>query len=355
MMFIGTLRKKIASLFLGIRKFGVSLGLFLAVALAGGSVAASFFVPTKALGVFLSAVGCFAAGWVFAVFLSRSVQLGASERETNESLRAQLADKTEANARLENEIAGLRSENRRLERQRIDINAVRPVLKLGLMEAEMSIKDVKIAWMNDFDEGGLFSSATRSQYVGVLQRSFKATYGVDLSKLRVREDGDCLRVAGISAESLGFKDDETEWLVRQTQKYTLKETSETAGGPMPVPNPATGFKSGDKYYEIDKQSSFEGSIDLNATAEASGRQERELRTRLNKGIGEEFRNMNGYIREMAQGFIGVLLAPVKKPVVFIETPLTEIENDPCWLALENYAKEYNRKLDSGSTIAGELE
>ena len=354
MMFIGTLRKKIASLFLGIRKFGVSLGLFLAVALAGGSVAASFFVPTKALGVFLSAVGCFAAGWVFAVFLSRSVQLGASERETNESLRAQLADKTEANARLENEIAGLRSENRRLERQRIDINAVRPVLKLGLMEAEMSIKDVKIAWMNDFDEGGLFSSATRSQYVGVLQRSFKATYGVDLSKLRVREDGDCLRVAGISAESLGFKDDETEWLVRQAQKYTLKETSETAGGPMPVPNPATGFKSGDKYYEIDKQSSFEGSIDLNATAEASGRQERELRTRLNKGIGEEFRNMNGYIREMAQGFIGVLLAPVKKPVVFIETPLTEIESDPKWFALEDYAKEYNRKLDSVPAIVGEF-
>ena len=354
MMFIGTLRKQIASLFLGIRKFGVSLGLFLAVALAGGSVAASFFVPTKALGVFLSAVGCFAAGWVFAVFLSRSVQLGASERETNESLRAQLADKTEANARLENELAGLRSENRRLERQRIDINAVRPVLKLGLMEAEMSIKDVKIAWMNDFDEGGIFSSATRSQYVGVLQRSFKATYGVDLSKLRVREDCDCLRVAGISAESLGFKDDETEWLVRQAQKYTLKETSETAGGPMPVPNPATGFKSGDKYYEIDKQSSFEGSIDLNATAEASGRQERELRTRLNKGIGEEFRNMNGYIREMAQGFIGVLLAPVKKPVVFIETPLTEIESDPKWFALEDYAKEYNRKLDSVPAIVGEF-
>ena len=355
MMFIGTLRKKINSLFLGIRKFGVSLGLFLAVALAGGSVAASFFVPTKALGVFLSAVGCFAAGWVFAVFLSRSIQLGASERETNESLLAQLTDKTEANARLENEIAGLRSENRRLERQRIDINAVRPVLKLGLMEAEMSIKDVKIAWMNDFDEGGLFSSATRSQYVGVLQRSFKATYGVDLSKLRVREDGDCLRVAGISAESLGFKDDETEWLVRQAQKYTLKETSETAGGPMPVPNPATGFKSGDKYYEIDKQSSFEGSIDLNATAEASGRQERELRTRLNKGIGEEFRNVNGYIREMAEGFIGVLLSPVKKPVVFVETPLAEIERDPKWLALEDYAKEYNRKLDSGPAIAGELE
>ena len=346
MMFIGTLRKKIASLFLGIRKFGVSLGLFLAVALAGGSVAASFFVPTKALGVFLSAVGCFAAGWVFAVFLSRSVQLGASERETNESLRAQLADKTEANVRLENEIAGLRSENRRLERQRIDINAVRPVLKLGLMEAEMSIKDVKIAWMNDFDEGGLFSSATRSQYVGVLQRSFKATYGVDLSQLRVREDGDCLRVAGISAESLGFKDDETEWLVRQAQKYTLKETSETAGGPMPVPNPATGFKSGDKYYEIDKQSSFEGSIDLNRTHEASEKQEAELADRIDKGIGAEFQNVNAYIRDMAQRFLRVLLAPAGKAIVFEDTPLAEIAEKPEWVLLEDFAEGYNRQLDA---------
>ena len=76
---------------------------------------------------------------------------------------------------------------------------------------------------------------------------------------------------------------------------------------------------------------------------------------MNKGIGEEFRNMNGYIREMAQGFIGVLLAPVKKPVVFIETPLTEIESDPKWFALEDYAKEYNRKLDSVPAIVGELE
>lgn len=355
MMFIGVLRKKIASLIFGVRKFGVSLGLFLAVALAGGSVAASFFVPTKVLGVFLSAVGCFAAGWVFAVFLSRTVQLGASERETNESLRSQLADKTETNARLENEIADLRTEKLRLERQRIDINAIRPVLKLGLMEADMSIKDVKTAWMNDFDSGGLFSSATRSQYVGVLQRSFKATYGVDLSKLRIREDGDCLRVAGISAESLGIKDDETEWIVRQIQKYRLKEISETSGGPMPVPNPTTGFKSGETYYEIDKSAPFEGLIDLNATADASGRQEKELRDRLNRGIGEEFRNVNSYIRDMAGGFIRVLFAPVKKPVVFVETPLSEIESNPEWLALENYAKEYNRKLDSGSTIAGELE
>ena len=348
----GIVRKKLASIILDVHRLAAMAGLFLAVALAGASVAGSFFVPTKALGVLLSSVGCFAAGWLFSVFLAKTVRLGSKERDAAAALAVQRAE----NERLQNEMAELRAEKKRLESQRIDINAVRPVLKLGLMEADMSIKDVKIAWQNDFDNGhmieldALDNGPKRSQYVGVLQRSFKATYGVDLAKLRIREDDDCLRVAGIVPESLGFKNDRTTWLLRQIQTFRLKRFDETSGVPMPVADISTGFKSGDYFYEIDREKPFDGILDLNQTAAASETQEKELRGRINNGIGEEFRNVNGYIRDMAEGFVRILLAPVKKPIVFEPTPLKEIEKESGWLVLEDFAKDYNKRLEAPSPL-----
>lgn len=199
--------------------------------------------------------------------------------------------------------------------------------------------------MNDFDAGGMFSSATRSQYVGVLQRSFKAAYGVDLGKVRFREGSDCIRVAGIATESLGFKDDETVWLLQQTQKYKLKGTSLTSGGPIPVADAATGFAAGDNYWEIDRDESFEGGLDLNTTRDQAKAQEDELRKRINLGVGSEFQNINSYIRDMVKGFLGFLLAPVNKPLLFVETPVEELEGKAGWLALEDFAKGYNNRLD----------
>lgn len=336
--------RKLTDLFLDVHRFSAKAGLFLAIALAGVSIAGSCFVPTKVLSILLSAMGCFASGWFFASFLTKTMHLGFEERDADEALAAQ----REENAKLQSEVAELRAKNRRLEKQRIDINDVRPIIKLGLMEADMTVKDVKIEWMDDdFEKEGLIESirhARRSQYVGVLQRSFKAVYGVDLAKLRIREDDDCLRVAGIAPESLGMKDDESKWLLRQVQRYRLKTTSKIAESAVPNADVSTGFFADDKYYEIDRKASFEGILDLNRTAEPSNAQEKELRERINNGIGEEFRNVNGYIREMAEGFVRILLAPVKKPVVFIATPMAEIDDSSSWLLLEAFAKDWNRRL-----------
>ena len=359
-MILAFLANPFSSLRRGVNKLVARIGLFAAIALAGGSVAGSFFVPTKAVGVFLAAIGCFAAGWMFCAFFAKAIGLAKEEGSSEKKLEEELRKTKEAKASAENRAAELENENARLKNQRIDINAVRPVLKLGLVEAEMSVKDVKVAWMNDFDSEGMgpiksIYHATRSQYVGVLERSFKAAYGVDLMKLKIREEDNRIRVVGIEPESLGFKDDETTWLVRQTQTYRLKATNETDGGPMPAADPATGFKSGEKYYEIDRAQPFKGSLDLNKTATFCERQEKELARRLNNGVGEDFRSVNFYIRQMAEGFIRMLLAPVKKPVEFDPIPTAQIEGESGWLALEDYAKEYNRKLDAPSETKSRLE
>ncbi len=331
---------------LRLRQFGAAFGLLLSVVLAGGAVAGSFFVPTKSLGVFVAATGCFLSGWLFAVFFAKSLKLVEREKEANENLTADLDARTAEVAGLRSEVAALRQERDRLWGQRIDINAVRPILKLGLAEAEMSIKDVKTCWTKDFKSGGLMSSPTRSRYVGVLQRSFKAAYGVDLQKLRIREDGDVLRIAGIAPESIGLKNARTEWLLRQVQTFPLKKTSLVKDGPIPAPDPQTGFASGDNYYEIDREKAFTGSLDLSRTQAEAAMQERELGDRIDKGIGAEFQNINVYIREMAQEFLKYLFSPVKKSIVFVDTPLAEIEGKPDWLLLEDFAKGYNRQLEA---------
>ena len=325
-----------------VKLLGATFGLLIAVALAIFFGVAGFFVPTKVLGVVLSALGCFGAGWLFSASLSKFVSFGAKDSEAGTTLQHELKEKESIIQRLETTVNSLRAENKHLENQRIDINAIRPVFKLGLMDANMSISDVKIVWDNDFEEEGIFSKAQRSQYIGVLRRSFKASYGVDLAKLYVKDDVDCIHIAGIETENLGFKDVNIEWLVRQIQTYSLKSTSETAGGPIPSGDPTIGFKHLENFYEIDRQEPFTGTLNRERTAYFSEQQEKDLSKRLDKGVGEEFYNLNNYITNMAKSVIQLLLSPVGKRVDFVETSLAQISVEDGWMTLEDFVNGFNK-------------
>ena len=333
---------KFASLTSRMERLSAAFGLFLAVALAACAVAGSFLIPTKPLGVGVAAVGCFAAGWLFASVFARlkggatpSLQ-GELERERREVMAAK------------KKIADLEADNDRLKHQCIDINSFSAILKLGLAEADMSVRDVKIEWMDDFKPGNMLTNViggpTRSKYIGVVQRSFKAVYGVDLMKLKIREDEDSIQVAGIVPESIGIKDDETRWLLRQAQTYRLKATSLTYGEESPQCAPGDGWGDGERFWQIDKTAPFEGSLDLNKVEEFANAQERELGERINRSQGPEFKMMNGYIRQMAEGVVRLLLAPAKKNVVFVETPLAKIVDKDGWLSLKDFAIVFNNRL-----------
>ena len=323
-------------------------GLFGAIALLSLAIVGSFLIPTKVLGVFVSAAGCFAAGWVFATFIVKAHNLDSRDDSGEKSLRGELERERKANAEKQSRITALEVDNARLKHQHIGINSFAPILKLGLIEADMSVRDMKIEWMDDFKPGNMLTnviaSPTRSKYVGVVQRSFKAVYGVDLMKLKIREDEEGIRVAGIVPESIGIKDDKTRWLLRQAQTYRLRATSLAHGEVFPQCAQGDGWGDGERFWQIDKTAPFEGSFDLNKVETFASAQERELGDRINKNQGNEFKVMNGYIQQMAQGFVRLLLAPVKKPVVFVETPLKEIANNNAWLSLEDFANRFNRQL-----------
>ena len=328
------------------------LGLLCAIALLCLAIVGSFLIPTKVLGVFVSAAGCFAAGWVFAAYLIKVRNLDTQDDSGVESLRANLERERKTNAEKQSRISALEADNARLKHQRIDINSFAPILKLGLSEADMSVRDVKIEWMDDFKPGNLLTKVigypTRSKYIGVVQRSFKAVYGVDLMKLKICEDEDCILVAGIVPESIGIKDDETHWLLRQAQTYRLRATSLLHDEAAPQCAPGDGWGDGERFWQIDKTAPFEGSLDLNKVEEFASKQEHELGDRINRSQGAEFKALNGYIQQMAEGFVRLLLAPAQKKVVFVETPLAEIGNKDGWLSLEDFATAFNSRMIEGS-------
>ena len=329
--------------------FGAAMGILLSIALTGAAVTGSFFVPTKTLGVLVSAAGCFAAGWMFAGFFRRAIGVAKQEESSCKAVQEELAKVNKAKSVAENRIAELEAETLMLKNQKINIDAMYPVLRLGLCEAEMSVKDVKLEWMEDFDDQKIVGvsvglTPTRSQYVGVLQRSFKATYGVDLTKLHVREDGDCIFVAGIEAESIGLKDDKSDWLIRQSQQYDLKKILGEDRVKMSASNLATEFMIDGDRYEIDRAKSFKGDFDLNKVDAYCKKQEEDLRNRINKGVGGEFSSVNNYIQKMAEGFVRVLLSPVGKEIRFETKPSVCCMNDSGWKKLEDYVNAYNQNI-----------
>ncbi len=330
-----------------------ALGLLGAIVLLCLAIVGSFLIPTKVLGVFVSAAGCFAAGWVFAAFLFKVRNLDNQAESGEKSLRANLERERKVNAERQSRISALEADIARLKHQRIDINSFAPILKLGLAEADMSVRDVKIEWMDDFKPGNMLTNViggpTRSKYIGVIQRSFKAVYGVDLMKLKICEDEDRIRVAGIVPESIGIKDDETHWLLRQAQTYRLRATSLQHDEALPQCAPGDGWGDGERFWQIDKIVPFEGSLDLNKTEIMASAQERELGERINRSQGAEFKALNGYIQQMAEGFVRLLLAPAQKKVVFVETPLAEIGDKDCWFSLEDFAAAFNNRHISCSS------
>lgn len=315
-------------------KLFVGLSLVSTIGLVILSVILGFWIPTKLLGLPIAAFGCFVAGCIFSFFLSRFLRQNADASAREKDARCQ---------ELAEEKKRLLEENKRLKRQRIDINAFQRVLKLGLAEADMRIWDVKKEWIDDLDLPmlGFLGNTTRSQYVGVLEQTFKGVFGVDLSKVRIFDDGSELHIAGITPENIGYKDYRKTWHLCQIQNYAMNEVSE-------MNECREGFEKDGKVYEIDRTNTGSICMDLNKTEAYSTAQVTELENRINNGAGQEFRIMKEYIHNMAKCFITVLLNPIGKPLNFIETPVSELENDEKWSLILEFSNNYNNQLTVGN-------
>lgn len=324
--FIKKVQRKIENICTGIR-------LILSFAIAIASVSCALFVPTKFLGVPIAAVGCFASGWMFSVCFSKMKKYSC-EFQNTESLKEENADLAKENAAKAQEIE-------RLKNQRIELNSFSPIFKLGLLETDMSVKDVKVKWLDDFTSGIRFlADPKRSQYVGVLERSFKMTYGVDMNDVRIFDKGDHLCVVGIKPANMGMLSDRSRWLVRQVNKYHVMRCDNE------VCDQLSGFQNGDVYYVINPNKAYEGRQDPNSTEMYVRSQEEELNERINNGVGKEFSFINEYLCKMAETVVRAILSPAKKTVVFSNEPVLELSDTRASLSIKDYVKYHNEQIDN---------
>lgn len=321
---------------LTLQRLGAETGCIAGMILAAGSVAGSFFVPTKALGIFVSSIGCFLSGCIFTAFFAKSMKLAATVQAKNENLAKELDAKIKEVARLKSDAEQLRMERDRLNHQRIDINSVGPILKIGLAEVDMKIKDFKQVWCDDLEDHWL-TAPKRSQYLGLLEKSFKATFGIDMKKLMFQEGPDFIRVWGFETENIGFRDlEENHWLLRQNQRFALK--TRLANDQNPPTDPEESFVENGVQYTIDRTKIAEVSLDLNQLETNSKSQSEELAARINRLIGPEFTIVNAHIRDMTEKLLTMLLKPLEKQLLFIDT-----KPEGKGLPLDEFVKECNKR------------
>jgi hypothetical protein len=124
------------------------------------------------------------------------------------SLKTQLKDSDRATT-------SLKSENTELRNRKLNISEIKSVVDLGLMEVNTNFTRV---W-NEKSE----YEKKQVRFIGALQVSIVAKYGLDLKDLRVKfnEEKNELTVANISPKFLSFSELNYDWKVAEVLEYTV--------------------------------------------------------------------------------------------------------------------------------------
>lgn len=286
------------------RKLTLGVIALLGLAILIGSVGFAIYTPTKLLAVIVAAVGCTFGTAVLALILPKlSIVKLDEDREqiaTEKQLRAQVEDKLARVTELEKDKASLQADIERQKRMRVDVNAYRTILRLGLIQLDMDATDFKRTELERIDRSHRLDPR-RSQvreYVGVLKYKFQANLGVDLTKLRFHDRApDTIEISGLRPEYQGMQNDEKDWALREIRIHKLHEAGDLRG----------------EAYEV-----ITGSPEFVSHSED---QEKEFKRRINNGIA--FKSMDAHIVKMASEVLRLVLAPLGRNIVFETEPNLE--------------------------------
>lgn len=151
-------------------------------------------------GLIVFGVGALAVGlW--------KILLGAKDNEIFE-LKKKLAE-TSRN------VSSLEDENTELRSRKLNISEIKDVCDLGLMEVNANFTRV---WNEES-----MHETQRIQFIGALQVSIVAKYGLDLKDLKVKynEEANEIIVANINPKFLSFNDLNYNWKIAEVLEYKL--------------------------------------------------------------------------------------------------------------------------------------
>lgn len=123
-------------------------------------------------------------------------------------LRAQLKDTDKA-------ATSLKSENTELRNRKLNISEIKSVVDLGLMEVNTNFTRV---WNEKMDH-----ESKHCRFIGALQVSIVAKYGLDMKDLRVKfnPEKNELTVANILPKFLSFSDLNYDWKIAEVLEYSV--------------------------------------------------------------------------------------------------------------------------------------
>src|SRR5574338_60547 len=151
--------------------------------------------------------GLIVGGAGFAAVMLYQAFMKQKDDEINK-LRSQLkeVDKT---------ATSLKDENTELRNRKLNVSEIKSVVDLGLMEVNTNFTRV---W-NDKSE----YQGKQIRFIGALQVSIAAKYGLDMKDLRVKFDPDKneLTVANIQPKFLSFSDLNYDWKIAEVLLYSI--------------------------------------------------------------------------------------------------------------------------------------
>jgi len=300
------------------RKLTLGVIVLLGLTILIGSVGFALYTPTKLIAVLVTAIGCSFGTGVLALILPKLsiVRLDEDSKRisTEEQLRTQLEEKLERVTALEKDRASLQSDIERQKSMRVDVNAYRTILRLGLIQLDMDATDFKRTELEYIDRSHRLDPRRSHirEYVGVLKYKFQANLGVDLTKLRFHDRApDIIEISGLKPEYQGMQNDEKDWALREIRIHKLHEPGDL------------------------RREAYEVITGSPAFVSHSEDQEKEFKKRINNGIA--FKSMDAHIVKMASEVLRLVLAPLGRNIVFETEPNLEGRGFMEYLEFHNLA------------------
>jgi len=292
--------------------------IFLGVVIIAVAVVYAYTIPAKIVAVVTAAAGSIVGTGLCCLAGPKLFQTRAPSRhQAQEAADRLLAE----NRRLEMERDNLEREVRRLEGMRLSTDRLKGVLRLALLEYDGVIKDFCHQELSRVPSDDIWGGEEMHEYVGVVEASFKAFLGVDLQKVKLRQDGGTrIVISGISSEFQGLSSLAEEWKLKEVRvkKY---------GRPL---------KWGDVYKIVQNDPRL---------ADLIIAQRRSIQERINSGI--DFSNLDAAIKNLAREMLALLLSPLHKELVFVDG------DDPAGLPLLEFLEAHNKQIDSLTMVLEE--
>jgi hypothetical protein len=110
------------------------------------------------------------------------------------------------------QLSQVKSENEELRQRKFNLTAIRQILDVGLFEVDTN-------FTRTWNEEVVTEEGKMVQFIGALRVDVIAKYGVDLTALRIKYDGDKVLIGNMHLKSLSFTDLNYNWVIAEVLEH----------------------------------------------------------------------------------------------------------------------------------------